>query len=60
MFNFDGLLVSNREGTNGLNFATAGDPRVPIEGDGSPSRFDTQTPRYYYLNASSFTSPMPI
>ncbi len=60
MFNFDGLLVSNREGTNGLDFATAGDPRVPIEGDGSPSRFDTQTPRYYYLKANSFTSPMPI
>ena len=60
MFNYDGLLVSDREGTNGLNFATAGDPRVPIGGDGSPSRFDGQTARYYYLNANSLTSPMPI
>lgn len=60
MFNFDGLLVSDREGTNGLNFGTADDPRVPVSGDGSPSRFDGQTPRYYYENANSFTSPMPI
>lgn len=60
MFNYDGLLVSDREGGNGLNFGTAGDPRVPVEGDGSPSRFDGQTPRYYYSNANSFVSPMPI
>jgi hypothetical protein len=56
----DGILVSDREGGNGLNFGTAGDPRVPITGDGSPSRFDGQTARYYYANASSLTSPMPI
>ncbi len=56
----DGILVSDREGGNGLNFGTAGDPRVPITGNGSPSRFDGQTPRYYYANASSLTSPMPI
>ncbi|MBK8060836.1 MAG: hypothetical protein IPK33_23970 [Gemmatimonadetes bacterium] len=56
----DGILVSDREGTNGLNFATALDPRVPVTGDGSPSAFDKQTPRWYYANATSFTSPMPI
>jgi hypothetical protein len=56
----DGILVSNNEGVNGLNFGTANDPRVPITGDGSPSRFDGQTARYYYANASSNTSPMPI
>lgn len=56
----DGILVSNNEGGNGLNFGTAGDKRVPITGDGTPSRFDGQTPRYYYANASSNTSPMPI
>ncbi len=56
----DGILVSNNEGINGLNFGTANDPRVPITGDGSPSRFDGQTARYYYANASSNTSPMPI
>ncbi|HEX4934615.1 MAG TPA: hypothetical protein VFV33_15605, partial [Gemmatimonadaceae bacterium] len=60
MNNNDGILVSDREGGNGLNFATAGDPRVPITGNGAPSRFDGQTPRYYYANASSLTSPMPI
>lgn len=60
MYNYDGLLVSDREGTNGLNYATADDPRVPVEGDGSPSRFDTQTPRYYLSSANSFTSPMTI
>jgi hypothetical protein len=56
MYNFDGLLVSNKEGINGLNFATAGDPRVPVEGDGSPSRFDTQTPRYYFMKYNAYTS----
>ncbi|MBC7897875.1 MAG: hypothetical protein H7066_20815 [Cytophagaceae bacterium] len=60
MFNFDGILVSNREGTNGLNFATAADPRVVIEGTGAPSRFDGQTPRYYLSRANSFTSRMPL
>lgn len=60
MFNNDGLLVSDREGINGLDFATAGDPRVPIDGDGSPSRFDKQTARYYFLGANSLTAPMLI
>lgn len=60
MWNNDGLLVSDREGRNGLDFGTAGDPRVPIEGNGAPSRFDGQTPRYYLKTANSFTSPMPI
>ncbi len=60
MNNNDGLLVSDREGINGLNFGTAGDPRVPITGNGAPSRFDGQTPRYYYAYANSFTTPMPI
>jgi hypothetical protein len=44
----DGFLVSNREGTNGLDFATANDPRVPITGEGTVSRFDGQTPAWYY------------
>ncbi|MBU6367089.1 MAG: hypothetical protein KJT01_12835 [Gemmatimonadetes bacterium] len=47
MYNTQGLLVANREGTNGLDFATAGDPRLPIEGDGRPSSFDNVTPRYF-------------
>lgn len=54
MYNSDSFLVSDREGINGLNFATAGDPRVPIEGNGSPSRFDARTPRYYFAKYNSF------
>jgi hypothetical protein len=48
MYNTQAFLVADREGTNGLNFATAGDPRVPIDGDGAPSNFDQVTPRYYF------------
>jgi hypothetical protein len=48
MYNTQALLVANREGGNGLNFATAQDPRVPIEGDGRPSTFDLVTPRYFF------------
>jgi hypothetical protein len=50
MYNTQAFLVADREGTNGLNFATAGDPRVPIDGDGAPSNFDQVTPRYYFRN----------
>jgi starch-binding outer membrane protein, SusD/RagB family len=48
MYYLDSWLVSDREGGNGLNFATASDPRVPIDGPGTPSRVDQRTPRYYY------------
>ena len=54
MYNSQAFLVSDREGTNGLNFATAGDPRVPIEGDGGPSAFDQRTPRYFFKKYNSF------
>jgi len=60
MFNSDGLLVSDKEGTNGLNFATANDPRVPISGDGSPSRFDGVTPRWYFAKLTAFDSPSTV
>jgi len=60
MFNSDGLLVSEREGTNGMNYASADDPRVPVTGDGSPSRFDATTPRYYFALLNGFDSPMTI
>jgi starch-binding outer membrane protein, SusD/RagB family len=46
-YNTQGLLVASREGTNGLDFATAQDPRVPVDGDGRPSNFDNVTPRYF-------------
>ena len=60
MFNSDGLLVSEREGTNGQNYASADDPRVPVTGDGSPSRFDATTPRYYFALLTGFDSPTTI
>jgi hypothetical protein len=60
MFNSDGLLVSEKEGTNGLNFATANDLRVPISGTGGPSRFDATTPRYYFGLLTGFDSPTVI
>ena len=60
MFNSDGLLVSEKEGTNGLNYATANDPRVPVTGNGSPSRFDATTPRYYFALLTGFDSPSTI
>ena len=47
-YNTQGLLVANREGGNGLDFATAQDPRLPVEGDGRPSNFDNVTPRYFF------------
>ena len=60
MFNSDGLLVSEKEGTNGLNYATANDLRVPISGSGGPSRFDATTPRYYFGLLTGFDSPTAI
>ena len=50
MYNTQALLVADREGGNGLNFASAGDARLPIEGDGKPSNFDLVTPRYFFKN----------
>ena len=60
MFNSDGLLVSDKEGTNGLNFASANDPRVPITGTGGPSRFDGVTPRWYFAALTGFDSPTTV
>ena len=60
MFNSDGLLVSDKEGTNGLDFATANDSRVPITGTGAPSRFDGVTPRWYFAALTGFDSPSTV
>ena len=57
IFDFDYLSVSDREGGNGLNFATANDPRVPVHFAG-PSRFDSKTPHYQFLLYDSFGSPI--
>lgn len=60
MYNLDSWLVSDREGGNGLDFATANDPRIPIDGTGSPSRFDQRTPRYYFRKYNAFDSPVTV
>lgn len=57
IFDFDYLSVSDREGGNGLNFASANDPRVPVHFAG-PSRFDSKTPHYQFLPYDSFGSPI--
>ncbi len=57
IFDFDYLSVSDVEGGNGLNFATANDPRVPVNFAG-PSRFDSKTPHYQFLPYDSFGSPI--
>jgi len=53
----DRYSVSDREGVNGLDFATAGDPRVPTEYVGV-SRFDAETPMYRYLKLTSRAAPV--
>ncbi len=54
---FDYLSVSDREGGNGLNFASAADPRVPVNNAGL-SRFDSKTPHFQFLPYDSFGSPI--
>lgn len=53
----DRYSVSSNEGGNGLDFATAGDPRVPTEFVGV-SRFDSETPMYRYLKLTSRAAPV--
>lgn len=57
IFDFDYLSVSDGEGTNGLNFATANDPRV-VTNFAGPSRFDGETPHYQYLLYNAFGAPV--
>ncbi|MDH3208384.1 MAG: hypothetical protein OEO79_17415 [Gemmatimonadota bacterium] len=56
-FESDQYSVSDLEGVNGLDFATAGDPRVPTQFVGV-SGFDGETPMYRYLKFSSRASPV--
>lgn len=57
IFNADRLSVSDNEGTNGLNFASAGDPRVPVTSSGL-SRFDNVTPMVRFLRYNSLAAPV--
>lgn len=43
--NFPGFSVPDREGTNGLNFRSANDPRVPVIATGAVG-FDGETPYF--------------
>lgn len=61
IFDFDYLSVSDLEGGNGLNFASANDPRVVV--DNPPpgvSRFDGETPHFRFLKYNSFDSPVVV
>jgi len=62
IYDTDYTSVSDGEGTNGLNFATAGDPRVPaVLSSFTPtgvSRFDGKTPHYQFTPYNSFSSPI--
>ena len=59
IFDFDYLSVSDGEGSNGLNFATANDPRV-VTNFAGPSRFDDETPHYQLLIYNSFAAPVIV
>jgi hypothetical protein len=52
-YNSHAFLVSNKEGINGLDFATAKDPRLPVDGSGAPSDFDFVTPMYFFAKYNS-------
>jgi hypothetical protein len=59
IYDFDYLSVSDGEGGNGLNYASANDPRVPVTQDFGPvSRFDGKTPMYQFPLYQSFGSPI--
>jgi hypothetical protein len=51
--------VSNNEGANGLNFASAGDPRIPTRSTGA-SRNDGVTPMVLYTKYTSAFDPVPV
>ena len=57
LFTADILSVSSGEGTNGLNFATAGDPRVPTLSTGV-SRNDGVTPMVRFTKYASQSDPV--
>lgn len=52
--------VSPGEGTNGLNFRGANDPRVPTNTTGGPLAFDTQTPFFNQAKWARFDSVVVV
>jgi starch-binding outer membrane protein, SusD/RagB family len=57
VFTTDIYSVPNAEGTNGLNFASAGDPRVPTRATGA-SRNDGVTPMVQFTKYASQSDPV--
>jgi len=63
-YDTDYMSVSDHEGTNGLDFVSANDPRVPVElipaslSPNGVSRFDGKTPMYRFTPYNSFDSPI--
>ncbi|MEW5918404.1 MAG: hypothetical protein AB1762_18525 [Gemmatimonadota bacterium] len=60
MYYQDAVLVSDREGRNGLDYVTAADARVVVDGAGAPSRLDNRTPRYYLRKYNSASAPVTV
>jgi len=61
IFDFDYLSVSDGEGTNGLNFASANDPRVVVDNPApGVSRFDGKTPHFRLLKYNSWDAPVVV
>jgi hypothetical protein len=56
-FSADIFSVSNAEGTNGLNFASAADPRVPTRATGA-SRNDGVTPMVVFTKYTTQSDPV--
>jgi hypothetical protein len=56
--NSGGITVSDREGTNGLNFRSAGDPRVPTQFLRTGT--DGLTPVHIFTKYTGLASPIPI
>lgn len=59
IFDFDYMSVSDVEGGVGMNFATAGDPRVVTDNPGL-SRFDGETPHFRFLLYDSWAAPVTL
>lgn len=59
IYDFDYTSVSDHEGGNGLDYASSGDPRIPVTQDFGPvSRFDGVTPMFQFTRYSSYGSPI--
>jgi hypothetical protein len=56
--NTGGLTVADGEGSNGLNFRTAADPRVPTQFIRTGT--DGLTPAYLFSKYTSLASPIPM